>query len=150
MKSHLRSLAALFFSAALPFSAFGADATPQETFAAFQESCVAKDVTKARAFLEGTEEEIGRLKNELENMPAEMVATVKAAKVVDSKIDGEAAIAVVEMMKKGAPEYSDWYFVLRDGKWKIVRTPDKIPADKAEALRTWARERRTALQPAPK
>jgi hypothetical protein len=118
--------------------------TPEQTFVAFRDAFAAKDAAKVFALVTGTEEEMADLKIELEKTPAEMMEAIKSATVVDSHVEGDAAVCLVSMSK---PEkvVRPMFMALKDGKWLMTKSAEGVSQDKVPALKKWAEERQKTL-----
>ncbi len=78
---------------------------------------------------------------------AEFIEAVKSVSIVETKVDGDLAAAIIRETARGKAKLRGQFFVRRDGKWFMSETPQ--PGDSREAkerLLAWHKERRRALE----
>jgi|GEM_PF-5853785 len=113
--------------------------SPEQTFIAFRDAFAAKDQAKVLALASGTEAEMTDLKAEVDKTPAGMLEAIKSASVVDTHVEGDAAVILVSMT---SPEKMviPMFLTLKDNKWLVVKSPEGVNPEKVPALKKWAEE----------
>jgi hypothetical protein len=126
-----------------------AQATPKETFEAFKKAFAARDGAAATALMKASDADKEGLTKALPTLPEEGLKEIISAVLADLKVDGNAAIGIVQITsKEGEKKYDDQLFVKEGGKWFIT---DNVPSeDTKKALREWYDGRVKELQAADK
>ena len=146
----IRSLRALlaagcFFALAIFAQA---QATPQETFDAFKKAFGARDAAGITALMKASDAEKEGLTKALPSLPEEGLKEITSAVLADVKIHGDAAIGVVMIVRNGAKNYDNQFFIKEGGKWFIT---DTLPSEETKkALSDWYDGRVKELQAADK